>query len=221
MRLHPRLAVLAAAAAAIVAAGPAAAVAPSGTPGAAPAIAVPAAQAATETPRAIVESFQETLLQAMKTNGFQQRVDLLRQPIRDSFHLEVMIRTIAGRYWRDAAPQAQQDLLDAFATMTTANYAARFNSFNGQEFSVLDTVEGPRGTQIVRTQIKPQNKDAVAISYVLGQQGGTWGIVDVVVGGGVSELATKRSEYADILKRQGVAGLAETLRIKGQELTGS
>lgn len=179
----------------------------------------PVQVAQAEGPQAVVQDFQAMLIQAMKTDGFQARVDLLRQPVTDNFHLDVMARTAAGRYWRDATPQQRDALVEAFGSMTTANYAARFNNFNGQEFSVLGTDEGPRGTQIVRTQIKPHGKDPTPLSYVVGQRDGQWGIVDVIVGGGVSELATKRSEYAAILERQGMDGLIETLRVKARELT--
>lgn len=190
---------------------------------AAPAVMAPPAaaqeQQAAAGASAAVEDFQNSLLQAMQTDGFQARYDMLAQPVRDSFLLDVMIRTAVGRSWRDATPEQQKALVDVFGDMTTAQYAARFHDYNGQEFRVLGTDEGPRGTTIVRTEITRKVKEPVQISYVLAERQGRWGIVDVLAGKGVSELATKRGEYGAILKRQGVDGLIETLRIKSRELT--
>ncbi|EKV31619.1 putative toluene tolerance protein [Caenispirillum salinarum AK4] len=192
---------------------------------AAPATLAPAPAAAQEQqeaatgPSAVVQDFQSTLLQAMKTDGFQARYDMLEQPVKDAFWLDVMIRTAVGRDWREASDAQQQALIDVFGDMTTAQYAARFHEYNGQEFRVLGTDEGPRGTTIVRTEITRKVKEPVQISYVLAERQGRWGVVDILAGKGVSELATKRSEYASILARQGVDGLIESLRIKSRELT--
>lgn len=176
------------------------------------------AQAAAD-PVSVVEDFQAALVRAMRTDGFQARVDLLRGPITETFLLDVMARTVTGRHWRAAGAQEQQALVDAFGALTVANYAARFHDYDGQEFSVLGSEEGPRGTTIVHTEIKPRGKDATALSYVVGESGGRRGIVDVVVGGGVSQLATTSSEYSAILRRQGMSGLVETLKLKARELT--
>lgn len=176
-------------------------------------------QAAAAAPQQVVAQFQDVLKQAMQTQDYQSRYSALRGPVEDSFHLDVMLRTIAGSAWRGATDAQRQELRAVFADLTAANYAARFHDYKGQDFQVVDTAEGPRGTTIVRTRIVRPEKEPVAINYVVAELDGRWGIVDVVVGGGVSELATRKSEYAAILKRQGIAGLIETLRIKSRELT--
>ena len=47
---------------------------------------------------------------------------------------------------------------------------------------------------------------------------GEWRIVDVFLDGGISEIATKRSEYGSVLARDGVDGLLAALRAKITEL---
>lgn len=177
------------------------------------------ADAAAESPQAVVSAFQGVLKQAMQTGDFKTRYGALRTPVETSFHLDVMLRTIAGADWRKASDGQRQALREAFADLTAANYAARFHSYSGQEFEVLEVAEGPRGAKIVRTRIVRPGKEPIGLNYVMAEQDGHWGIVDVVLGGGVSELATKKSEYGAVLKRQGIDGLIETLRIKSRELT--
>lgn len=177
------------------------------------------AVASVESPQGVVSHFQDVLRQAMQTADFQARYGTLRSPVEQSFHLDVMLRTIAGGAWREATDAQREALRQAFADLTAANYAARFHNYSGQSFEVTEVGEGPRGAKIVRTRIVRPGKEPVGINYVVAEQDGHWGIVDIVVGGGVSELATKKSEYGAILKRQGIDGLIETLRIKSRELT--
>jgi phospholipid transport system substrate-binding protein len=48
--------------------------------------------------------------------------------------------------------------------------------------------------------------------------GGTWKVVDVYLTGTISELATRRSEFAAILKSGGPSTLIESLRQKTEKL---
>ena len=50
------------------------------------------------------------------------------------------------------------------------------------------------------------------------QNGGVWQIADVYLDGTISELATRRSEFAAILRTQGINGLIETLNAKAGTL---
>ena len=46
------------------------------------------------------------------------------------------------------------------------------------------------------------------------QEGGSWQIADIYVDGTISEVATRRSEFAAILRNQGIDGLIEALNRK-------
>src|SRR5207245_3349468 len=49
---------------------------------------------------------------------------------------------------------------------------------------------------------------------------GVWQIADVYLDGTISEMATRRSEFAAILRAQGITGLIQTLNAKANTLTG-
>lgn len=81
---------------------------------ASPAVAQPSQQAV-RSARAVVEDFNDSLVGAMKTDGFQARYSMLERPVRESFLLDVMVRTAVGgggamrrrnnetRWWRRSA----------------------------------------------------------------------------------------------------------------------
>jgi phospholipid transport system substrate-binding protein len=53
------------------------------------------------------------------------------------------------------------------------------------------------------------------------QEGGGWLISDIYLDGTISEIATRRSEFAAIVRNQGVDGLIEALNRKADMLTGT
>ena len=51
------------------------------------------------------------------------------------------------------------------------------------------------------------------------QNGGGWQIADVYLNGTISELATRRSEFASILRTRGINGLIAMLNTKADALS--
>jgi len=51
------------------------------------------------------------------------------------------------------------------------------------------------------------------------QNGGSWQIADVYLNGTISELATRRSEFASILRTRGINGLIAMLNTKADALS--
>jgi phospholipid transport system substrate-binding protein len=53
------------------------------------------------------------------------------------------------------------------------------------------------------------------------RNGETWLIADIYLDSAISEVATRRSEFAAILKREGIDGLIAALNRKADILTGT
>ena len=53
------------------------------------------------------------------------------------------------------------------------------------------------------------------------RNGNTWLISDIYLDGAISEVATRRSEFAAILKNEGIDGLIAALNRKADALTGT
>jgi phospholipid transport system substrate-binding protein len=107
----------------------------------------------------------------------------------------------------------------AFGHMSVATYAMRFNGWSGQAFETLGTDPGPRGTILVKTQISAAGDEPVALTYVMNQgEGGNWRIIDILLKGTISEMAVKKSEYANILNSKGLSGLTEALNTQADKL---
>ena len=77
------------------------------------------------------------------------------------------------------------------------------------------------GGTIITSQIIKSTGEPVNINYLMRNNGGMWQIADVYLDGTISELATRRSEFASILRTGGINGLIQTLNSKADTLSAS
>jgi len=182
------------------------------------------AQAATETPVAVVRSFYDILLNTMKDGphlGFAGRRDRLSPTIRQIFDFPLMTRLTVGPPWAGLPPEQQEKILDAFSAFSVATYANRFDDYSGERFDVDDTpAQLANGDVIVKSKLFQRDGDNVELDYLMRQNGQGWHVIDVYLSGTVSELAVRRSEFSSVLRRDGASALVDLLQRKVAELSG-
>ncbi|WP_170984515.1 ABC transporter substrate-binding protein [Rhodoligotrophos defluvii] len=162
----------------------------------------------------LVENFHAGLLAAMKqasSLGYAGRYKKLEPLVKRTFGMETMVQIIVGPEWSKLSAAERQALVAAFSDWVVANYASRFNGWEGESFVTTGVTDGGRNTVVVQTEIRPQN---VKLGYrVLNGK-----VVDVYLSGSVSQLAQWRSEFASVLKQQGAQGLAAKLKTSERQL---
>jgi phospholipid transport system substrate-binding protein len=173
---------------------------------------------AAATPSAAIDGLHASLLDVMKnaeTLGYAGREQKLRTVIPKYFDIDEMARqSLGGPQWKVASEEARSRYLETFERYMVANYAGRFDGYSGQSFETLGEVPAPNDTTIVKTRlINPADK-TVELNYRMRQVGGTWKAVDVYLGGTVSELALRRSEFVSIVKRENLDALLVALDAK-------
>jgi phospholipid transport system substrate-binding protein len=72
---------------------------------------------------------------------------------------------------------------------------------------------------MVKSQIIKANGEPVKVDYMMRRSGDSWLIADIYLDGAISEVATRRSEFATILKQDGIDGLIAALNRKADTLT--
>jgi|SRR6266498_3258736 phospholipid transport system substrate-binding protein len=168
-----------------------------------------------------VRAFYGTLLIVMKQAdalGLRGRYDRLAPSIRETFDLAAMTRIAVGPDWNSFSSEQQAALTEAFARMTIATYANRFDGYSGERFDVEGTAESRNTGRLVRTKLIPSTGEPIALNYLLRGSGDNWKVVDVYLTGTISELATRRSEFGAILKSAGPGALVESLRQRADKL---
>jgi phospholipid transport system substrate-binding protein len=170
-----------------------------------------------------VQGLYDALLSTMKngrTLGQSGRFTQLEPVIRRTFDIPAMARLSVGSSWASLSEVQRQQVTESFGRYISAIYADRFDSYAGQKLQVTGEQPNPAGV-MVRSQIVKANGEPVKIDYMMRRDGEGWLISDVYLDGAISEVATRRSEFAAILKADGVDGLIAALNRKADMLTGT
>jgi len=184
-------------------------------------ISVSAAGAGQNGPSALVARFQDALLQTMreaKALGLNQRYVRLQPLIRDIFHLPLMVATASAPYWRRGSPEDRKALLGAFERMSVSSVATLFDDYDNETFEVVRARESRGPIALVDTRINRPDDDPVEITYVTANLKGRWWIIDIIVGGGISEIKVRRAEYLSLLEHGGLPNLTRALSEKADRL---
>ena len=170
-----------------------------------------------------VQGLYDALLSTMKngrTLGQSGRFTQLEPVIRRSFDIASMARLAVGPSWASLTVAQRQQVTESFGRYISAIYADRFDSYGGQKLEVTGEQPEPSGV-MVRSQIIKPNGEPVKVDYMMRRNGEGWLISDIYLDGVISEVATRRSEFAAILKNDGIDGLIEALNRKADILTGT
>jgi phospholipid transport system substrate-binding protein len=170
-----------------------------------------------------VKGLYEVLLATMKNGrilGQSGRFTQLDPVIRRSFDIVSMARLSVGPTWASLSEAQRQQMTESFARYISATYADRFDSYAGQRLEVTGEQPAPSGV-MVKSQIIKANGELVKVDYMMRRNGDSWLISDIYLDGAISEVATRRSEFATVLRNDGIDGLITALSRKADILTGT
>ena len=168
--------------------------------------ATPAVAVAAEPAVATVETLHGGLLSIMRAGGnHAARARAIGPVIDRTFDIPLMTRLAVGPSW-NTIPAAQQNaLVQAFRALTVSQYAKNFASFDGERFATAG-VDARGADKLVRTTLRSGTKTET-LNYRLRGSGGSWKIVDVFYRNAISQLATRRADFARVLKTGGATAL--------------
>jgi phospholipid transport system substrate-binding protein len=171
----------------------------------------PAARAEATDPAAQqIDALDQAVLEAMragKSVTTEARYRQLEPVVTRTFDTPTMIRFAVGPTWPQIPPAQQQALTTAFRRLTVASYAKNFDSYSGQKFVVSPNVVTRGPDKVVSTQILSPGNSPTSIAYRMRQSGDTWKVIDVYYNNSISQLTTRRSDFASTLSSGGPTAL--------------
>jgi len=180
-------------------------------------IAIPdAALCAEQGPADVVKSFHAVLLESMQKGpqlGYQGRYDLIEPVFKKSFANRFIVEKSMGRYWQTLQDNEKALLEKKYTEWSIAQYAHNFDSFSGEQFTVMSENVQPDGTAVVADKLVVSKEKDVIFYYKLRKIQNAWLIVDIQIEG-VSQLAQTRSQFVYIMKDKGFDGLIKTVQEK-------
>ena len=169
----------------------------------------------------VVRQYQAALISTMQLGGaYAGRYKALQAPVTKAFDLGFIAQRAAGPAWTNFSEPQKKKYVDVFSRYSVAQHATRFKKFDGERFEVLGTDDVGRGYVRVRTQIVTSG-ERVQLDYLMSQRAGGWRIVDVFAKGTISEVATRRADFAPVIQSQGADGLIRELEAKVAQAGGT
>jgi phospholipid transport system substrate-binding protein len=168
-----------------------------------------------------VQDLYDALLSTIKNGRIPGQSGILTQlklVIRRSFDIASMARLSIGPSWTSLTEAQRQQMTESYGRYISAIYADRFDSYAGEKLEVTGEQSAPSGI-MVKSQIIKANGEPVKVDYMMRRNGDSWLIFDIYLDGAISEVATRRSEFAAILKTEGIDGLIAALNRKADMLT--
>jgi phospholipid transport system substrate-binding protein len=167
-----------------------------------------AAAAAADPAATQIERFDQALLTSVRgaALGVKGRARVLTPTVDQVFDIPVMTRFAVGPGWAAMSDADHAALTDAFRRLVVANYAHNFDS-DSARFEVQPTVQTRGVDKLVQCRIVPYHGDPANVLYRMREDGGTWKVIDVYYNNSISELTTKRSDFASTLSSGGARAL--------------
>jgi phospholipid transport system substrate-binding protein len=157
-----------------------------------------------------IEALDAALLEAMKAGKTQSARDRFRKldpVVGRAFDFATMTRFAVGPTWASIPAARQQQLIEAMQRLTVASYVHNFSGWSGQSFQLDPNVATRGPDKVVTTHLISPGDAPTPIAYRMRQSGGAWRIIDVFYNGAISQLTTRRADFAGTLASGGAPAL--------------
>jgi phospholipid transport system substrate-binding protein len=179
------------------------------------------AGAAELSPDALVKATADDVLTVIRTT--KDKVALRKaaeQKVLPHFDFRAMTQLAVGQHWRQASPEQQKALEEAFRTLLVNTYTASLNvASTGKESVEVKPVDVKPGESdiVVRTLVRTGGRQPIPVDYRMTKGPNGWKIYDVIVEN-LSLVTNYRSSFASEIGRSGIDGLVKALQAKNTEL---
>jgi len=180
----------------------------------------PAAQATSPGPTEAIRQFYAELQNVMQHAaqlGAKGRYQQLEPIVHRLFDVPYMAKLSIGPSWSRLATDQKRRAAQAYGRYITALYTTRFDGYSGERFEVFGEQQIKHAT-MVKTRIVKSNGEPVSINFVLHDNDHAWQVRDIYLDSAISELATRRSEFAQVLRTSGIDALIDSLNRKADDL---
>jgi phospholipid transport system substrate-binding protein len=189
------------------------------------AAAQPAANAQSQTsqqPSEIVQASAQGILKDLDANRDMYRKDpskvsaLVDKYLLPHFDTEYAARLVLAKYWRTATDDQKKRFIDAFYHSLLSNYGSALAEFTSDKLKVFPSNVSPTDDHAtVRTEVKRDNGDRIAVNYELRKGPTGWKAYDVNIDG-ISYVKSYREDFGTQIDQKGIESVITRLQ-KGEK----
>ena len=168
-------------------------------------------------PSEIVQTAAQGMLHDLDKDRAAYRRDpakvgqLVNKYLLPHFDTEYSARLVLGQYWRTATPEQRQRFIDAFYHSLLSNYGTALAEFTADRLKIYPSnVDPSKPIATVRTEVKRDNGDRVAVNYYMHKTPEGWKAWDVVIDG-ISYVNSYRTDFGPQIEQQGIDAVIKRL----------
>lgn len=169
-------------------------------------------------PNEFVQAVADNALQAVKRDEAVKRGDLNRinqlvdELILPYVNFEKTTRLAAGRHWRQASPEQQQALVDAFRGTLIRTYSGALSNVDEVSRINIQPFRGDASADdvVVRSLVTRSNGPAVGVDYRLEQTPQGWKVYDINIEN-IWLIQNYRNQFAQQIQQSGFDSLIAAL----------
>jgi len=187
-------------------------------------VAFSTAAIAAEAPDALVKRISADVIDTVKADkdiqaGNRAKImDLVNSKILPHVDAEKMTQQAAGRYWRQATPEQQKQLIKEFTTLLVYTYSGALSQIKNETVEFKPFRAEANATDVeVRSQVNVSRGEPITLNYRLSNGPQGWKIYDINVLGAWL-VQTYTSTFASEIGKSGVDGLIKKLAERNQQL---
>ncbi len=136
--------------------------------------------------------------------------------VYEQFDFVTLSRLVLGRNWKQLSPEQQTQFVEEFRRHLSVTYSKNIGDYKGEKPVVTADRKESDGDWTVKSKIVRPGAEDVAVDYRLRQSDGRWKVIDVIVEG-VSLVANFRSQFQEIVSKDGAPKLIDMLREKNSK----
>ncbi len=133
---------------------------------------------------------------------------------------QIMSRWALGKHWRTASPEQRDTFAERFKEVLIRTYLSSLGDYGGStnyqapviRYLPLENTDN-KIRVIVRTEVDQPNAQPIDVRFRMLKRDSGWKIYDVIVEG-ISMVATNRSSYSAIIRKEGLDGLLVKLHAR-------
>lgn len=170
-------------------------------------------------PKAQVEDTMNRIIAEVEANPGDSKKAIreknLRVIIDERFNFEEMAKRSLGKNWKQANEAQQKEFIATFSELLINTYIGRLNEAKKGMVNILDEkIREPKA--LIKTTVKVK-EDVFPIDYKLLKNDSNWEVYDVIIEN-VGLIKNYRTEFAGIVRKEGIGGLLVKLKDKVAKL---
>jgi phospholipid transport system substrate-binding protein len=177
------------------------------------ATAIPAAPG---TPEEVIRSTSAKVIEVLadNTKTTAQKKTILDSYLDTCCDFVTISKLVMAKNWKSLKESQQDEFIGLFRKYLVATYGDAIENYSGETVEILSGRKEVRDDYTVMTKIARGGGQAdLLVDYRLRQVNGEWRIIDVIAEG-ISMVSNLRSQFQEVITRDGTDGLLAQLREK-------